>query len=89
MKINVKNGFLAVLSEESGEVVALFGSNQDAKDIMEKAICEHFDCHCSILSTNKDFDMPFDYEQFYEVSLNLSEDNQETVTLIMTYAPIY
>jgi hypothetical protein len=88
MKINVKNGFLAVLSEENSNVIGLLASTLDARIALETAVSEHFDCDCT-LCDNRDFTQPLDYEQPYTFRLYAEGCENEYVTLIMTYAPIY
>jgi len=89
MKIEIKPKFIAVLREDSGEIVGCFTANVDARQAMEQAVSAHFDCDCS-LSDDRDFVQPFDYNQPYTFRLYTSEDaTDEYATLTMTYSPIY
>lgn len=90
MKIQVNKGYIAILKEESGEIVGAFQSTNDAKLVLEQAVGEHFDAVTVGLCDNRDFVQPFDYDQQYEFILYRgSEDEDEYVTLTMTYTPIY
>ena len=89
MKIEIKPNYIAVLREDSGEIVGCFTANADARQAMEQAASAHFDCVCS-LSDDRDFVQPFDYEQPYTFRLHISQDaTDEYATLTMTYSPIY
>jgi hypothetical protein len=89
MKIEIKPNCIAVLKEDNGEIVGCFTAKMDARQAMEQAASEHFDCVCS-LSDDKDFVQPFDYERLYTFRLHASQDaTDEYVTLTMTYSPIY
>lgn len=91
MKIELKPGYIAVLQEQSGAIVASLSANQDARNAMERAVREHFDCDCYLL-TDKDFTQPLDYDSEYKFNLYKQEpngDDDEYITLNMTYTPIY
>jgi hypothetical protein len=89
MKIKLKNNFAAVLQEQSGEVVAMLTATHDARSKMERAVSEHFDCDCSLV-TDRDFEYPFDYNQDYSFRFYKAEqDEDEYITLTMTLTPIY
>ena len=90
MKIELKKDQIAVLREESGDIVGCFMSNNDAKQAIETAVCLHFDIAQCNLADERDFTPPSDYEQPYSVFLyRLSADDDEYVTLTMTYEYIY
>lgn len=89
MKITLLKNQVAILKEESGEIVGAFQSTYDAKQVLEQAVAEHFDVAVVGLNTDRDFDAPLDYEQPYEFVLFKSSGEDEYVTLIMTYAAIY
>lgn len=86
MDINLKKNYVAILTEQSGEVVGVFNAGNDVKSKLELAVSLHFDVPSVGLCDTRDFNMPFDYEQPYEFILY---NGEEYVTLIMTYAPIY
>jgi hypothetical protein len=86
MKIQLKKDCVAVLSEESGETVAVFGSLEHADPHMEDAVRRHFDTDCTLVDP-RDFNQPFDYDQPYKFRMYNEEDNY--ITLRMTYAPLY
>jgi len=88
MKIKLKQDQIAVLKEESGEIVGCFRPNEDAKQAMETAVCLHFDIAGCNLSDERDFTPPLDYEQPYVFHL-YTKDEDEYVTLTMTYEYIY
>lgn len=89
MKIEIKPQQIAILKENSGEIVGCFTANADARRAMEQAVSEHFDTDCS-LSNEQDFVQPFDFEKEYTFILLDWFDTEEThITLTMTYAPIY
>ena len=89
MKIKLKEGYLAVLTEESGEIVGVFGSNEDAKSVLEDAVSSHFD-RTAGLCDGRDFSQPFDYQEPYAFMLyGKTKEEDEHVTLTMTYAPMY
>lgn len=89
MNIILKKGYLAILKEESGEIVGAFQSTNDAKLVLEQAVAEHFDVVTVGLCDSRDFFQPFDYEQPYEFILYRGMSEEEYVTLTMTYTPIY
>lgn len=89
MKIELRQGYIAVLQKESGEVVGVFNSTEDAKQVLEQAVREHFDWDTVGLFDNRDFIQPFDYEQPYDFVLYKDTGEDEYVTLTMTYTPIY
>lgn len=89
MDINLKKNHVAILTEKSGEVVGVFNSGNDVKSKMEDAVSMHFDVASVGLIDPRDFNMPFDYEQPYEFVLYKSSGEDEYVTLVMTYTPIY
>lgn len=88
MKIQLKKNYVAVLKEESGEVVGVFKDTHDAKQVLEQAVAEHFDVATAGLFDNYDFVQPFDYEQPYEFIL-YTTSGDEYVTLTMTFTKIY
>jgi hypothetical protein len=82
--------------EESGEVVGVFNAGKDVKSKLVDAVSRHFDVASVGLGNPRDFNMPFDYEQPYKFILfkgkavgEHATDEEEWVTLVMTYAPIY
>jgi len=96
MNINLKKNHVAILMEQSGEVVGVFNSGNDVKSKMEEAVASHFDLVSVSLHDARDFNMPFDYEERYEFIVcegNSSKGDgvyqDEYITLIMTYSPIY
>ena len=89
MKIQLKKGYIAILKEESGEVVGAFQSTNDAKQVLEQAVAEHFDATSVTLSDPRDFAQPFDYDQPYVFHLYIGEEDDQCLTLTMTYAKIY
>ena len=91
MNINLKKNYVAILTEESGDVVGVFMGGNDVKSKLEEAVASHFDLASVGLDNPRDFDMPFDYDQPYEFILYNGDgtEAEEYVTLIMTYAPIY
>ena len=89
MKIQLKESHVAVLKEESGEVVAVFNSSNYANDSMMTAVAEHFDVAMVGLNTDRDFVQPFDYEQPYDFVLYKDTGEDECITLTMTFTPIY
>ena len=91
MKIQLYQNYVAVLQEQSGEVVATMTATHDARNKMERAVSEHFDCDCSLV-TDRDFEQPFDYNENYSFRLYKAEpngDEDEYVVLTMTYTPIH
>ena len=86
MKIELKKDHIAVLREESGDVVGCFRSNKDAKQTIENAVCEHFSIVGCTLQEERDFIPPRNYWEKYLFHLH---DDEEYVTLIMTYEYIY
>lgn len=92
MKIETKLGYVAILREESGEVVGVFMPSLDARENMETAVSMHFDVACGLVS-DRDFTQPLDYDQEYTFVLYNGDggDNRddEYVTLFMTYAPLF
>lgn len=59
---------------------------------METAVSIHFDVDCCGLVSDRDFMYSFDYDQEYEFVLyngSGSGDDDEYVTLFMTYAPLF
>lgn len=89
MKIQLKENYVAVLKEESGEVVGVFKNSTYANDSMMTAVGEHFDVAMVGLNTDRDFIQPFDYEQPYDFVLYKDTGEDEYVTLTMTFTPIY
>lgn len=91
MKIELKNQYVAILKEESGEVVGVFHSTTYANNSMMNAVSLHYDVPMVGMNTDRDFVQPWDYEQPYEFVLYRStgHDEDEYVTLTMTFAPIY
>jgi len=91
MDIKLSSNHVAILMEESGEVVGVFNAGKDVKSKLEDAVSRHFDVASVGLCDTRDFNMPFDYEQPYEFILYNGDgtEAEEYVTLIMTYAPIY
>lgn len=89
MKIELRQGYVALLKEESGEVVATFKSSVYANSDMMTAVALHFDVGAVGLNTDRDFVQPFDYDQPYEFVLYKSTGEDEYVTLRMTYVPIF
>ena len=90
MKIQLKKDHVAVLQEESGEIVAVFGSTDHADPLMEDAVRSHFDRTCTLIEP-RDFEQPLDYNQPYKFRIYDGIDDLDDyyVTLRMTYAPIY
>lgn len=91
MKIETKLGYVAILREESGEVVGVFMPSLDARESMETAVSMHFDVACGLVS-DRDFTQPLDYDQEYTFVLyngSGSGDDDEYVDLFMTYAPLF
>ncbi len=91
MKIELKLGYIAVLQEQSGAIVAALSATHDARNKMEKAVREHYNCDCT-LSNERDFDQPMDYDHEYAFRLYKEDpngDDDEYITLNMTYTPIY
>lgn len=92
MKIETKRGYVAILREESGEVVGVFMPSLDARGCMETAVCMHFDVATCGLVSDRDFTQPFDFDQEYTFVLyngSGSGDDDEYVTLFMTFAPLF
>jgi len=89
MKIKLNKGYIAILKEESGEVVGAFQSTNDAKLVLEQAVAEHFDVVTVGLCDNRDFVQPFDYDQQYEFILYRGMSEDEYVTLTMTFTLIF
>lgn len=89
MKISLKKGYVAILKEESGEIVGAFQSTNDAKLVLEQAVAEHFDVVTVGLCDSRDFVQPLDYEQPYKFVLYKGMNEDEFVTLIMTYSFLY
>lgn len=89
MKITLKKNRVAILKEESGEVVGVFTATPYANDVMMTAVANHFDVEMVGLNTDRDFNPPFDYEQPYEFVLYKGGGEEEYVTLIMTYSFLY
>lgn len=89
MKIHLKKGYIAILMEESGEVVGAFQSTDDANQVLEQAVAEHFDATTVTLSDPRDFVQPFDYDQPYVFHLYVGEEDDQYLTLTMKYAKIY
>ena len=88
MKIETKRGYVAILREESGEVVGVFMPSLDARESMETAVSMHFDVACGLVS-DPDFKQPFDYDQEYKFVLYNGDGNDDCVILFMTYAPLF
>jgi len=91
MKIKLYYDCIAVLQEESGQVVAALTSSDDARNKMEKAVRETYDCDCFLL-TDKDFIQPFDYNETYKFKLYKEQsngDDDETISLTLTYTTTY
>jgi hypothetical protein len=88
MKIELKKGFMAVLTEENGDVIGLLASTPDARLALETAVSEHFTCDCT-LCDDRDFTQPLDYEQPYQFRLYAEGCENEYVALTLSYAPIY
>lgn len=89
MKITLKKNQVAILKEESGEVVGVFKATPYANDVMMTAVANHFDVEMVGLNTDRDFNPPLDYEQPYEFVLYKASGEDECVTLIMTYSFLY
>lgn len=89
MKIKLNKGYIAILKEESGEIVGAFQSTNDAKLVLEQAVSEYFDAVTVGLCDNRDFVQPFDYDQQYEFILYRGISEDEYVTLTMTFTPIF
>lgn len=89
MKIELKQGYVALLKEESGEVVATFKPSVYANTDMMTAVALHFDVPMVGLNTDRDFIQPFDYEEPYDFVLYKSTGEDECVTLRMTYVQIF
>lgn len=88
MKIETKRGYVAILKEESGEVVGVFMPSLDARECIETAVSIHFQVACGLVS-DRDFTQPFDYDQEYQFVLYNGDGNDEYVTLFMDYAPLF
>jgi len=91
MKIQLHPDFIAVLQEQNGAIVAALSATHDARNKMEKAVREHYNCDCT-LSDERDFVQPMDYDQEYAFKLYKEDpngDDDEYITLKMTYTPIY
>lgn len=89
MKIELKKGYVAVLKEDSGEIVAVFKPSPYANRDMMTAVASHFDVASVGMDTDTDFTQGFDYEQPYTFVLYKGTDEEEYVTLTLTYEPIY
>lgn len=100
MKIEIKRGYVAILREESGEVVGVFMPSLDARESMETAVSMHFDVACGLVeASNRDFKQPFDINEEYtfESSYGINEEytfafydgSDDYVTLFMNYAPLF
>lgn len=92
MKINLKKNLVAILKEESGEVVGVFKATPYANGAMMAAVANHFDVEMvgmNTFDTDRDFNPPLDYEQPYEFVLYKGGGEEEYVTLIMTYSFLY
>jgi hypothetical protein len=91
MKIELKPGYIAVLQEQSGAIVASLSARDDARNAMERAVNDHFGCD-SFLLTDKDFTQPLDYSSEYKFNLYKQDpngDDDRFITLLLTYTPIY
>lgn len=88
MKIETKRGYVAILREESGEVVGVFMPSLDARESMETAVSMHFDVACGLVeASNRDFKQPFDINEEYTFAFYDGSDDY--VTLFMNYAPLF
>jgi len=85
MNIKLKEDYAAILSEESGETVAVLLPRRDSMFLIQELVGEHFDvAHCE-LTNPSDFDQELEDWKTYTFKLN----DEDYVKLIMTYAPIY
>lgn len=87
MKINLRSGYIAVLSEESGNVIACIHGSVDAQSALEAAVGDSFGCKAS-LQNPKDFNM-VDITNPYSFLLDHAKGSTEHVTLYLTYAKLF
>lgn len=88
MKIELLENSVAILTNEDGEIIAVLNSMQDARAALERAVSDHWVSDCT-LCDDRDFTQPLDYEQPYSFRLYSEGCEDEYVTCIMTYAPVY
>jgi hypothetical protein len=87
MKINLRSGYIAILSEDSGAAIGCIHGSIDAQSALENAVGQSFGCEAS-LQNPKDFNM-VDITTPYSFLLDHGNGNTEHVTMFLTYAKLF
>ena len=85
MNIKLGQNEVAVLFHDADFLVACIKATDNAKEILEKAVSQHFCCDCTLVDV-VDFDSTADYETDYRFLLHNSDD---IILTTLTYTAIY